>query len=467
MILDPNGSSFDNDKAHAFWHSDTGQSVLKVIKAATKDSGSGDSSGGCDCYEVEETQKTLVPEQTVTTASAYNMIYASLADCVYDQSVVGNEATVVYNGVEYKCSPRINTNTYTTFVEFGGHRTYGNNGYSDDYSEYPFIILINENSGSVFTEEPRTVSIKATAPSSDVIPSDNFKRAVRNSPGLRLKRDNTFINGSQTELIYDSEAVVTDANGNITAVIDRDLFAQIPTDALFPVSSNANQIVLGYYNKNGQRSTITIPIASSTGDMQRSVYDKYGYVSRAGGIDDYVSGQLEGSGISDFRERIVGGNMPIEVDLASFRRITDWDELFVKGDRNNYWGELNPYNGWSSDPDAGDYVPLENVYISDVINYLSRNNKYNPGYSEKRLFDWSTYIKIVPYTPIDRLRMRQAGISEIYGFLNIEDTDTTFDYLNYPIRLYTFEEPTNLSSLVGDSIISLQVLYITPVIFGP
>lgn len=292
MILDPNGSSFNNDKAHAFWHSDTGQSVLKVIKAATKDSGSGDSSGGCDCYEVEEGTRIIVSEQSVTTSSGDP---SPLTNASYDASLSGKTVTVTFDGMEYECTAVLDR--FGEIALGGFNETTGT-----DFSEYPFcVFLVPGGSGSVlFAQTAGEHTIKVEAATKTVTPSDNFKLAVRASPGLRLKRQTS--GNRPIELIYDSEAVTTDAAGNITDITDRTQFAMIPTDALFLQSRDTSQIALGYYTADGQLHTLIIPLGGGNGDMTKNVYDNDSTIQNAGGIKNYVQtyvSEYDGGGGSD------------------------------------------------------------------------------------------------------------------------------------------------------------------------
>ena len=291
MILDPNGSSFDNDKAHAFWHSDTGQSVLKVIKAATKDSGSSDSSGSCDCYTVEEGTRIIVSEQSVTTSSGDP---SPLTNASFDASLSGKTVSVTFDGTPYECTAVLD--------RFGELLVGGFDGDDINFEEYPFcVVLVPGGSGSVlFAQTAGEHTIKAEAATKTVTPSDNFKLAVRASPGLRLKRQTS--GNRPMELIYDSEAVTTDADGNITDITDRTQFAMIPTDALFLQSRNTSQIALGYYTTDGQLRTLNIPLGGGNGDMTKNVYDNDSTIQNAGGIKNYVQtyvSEYGGGGGSD------------------------------------------------------------------------------------------------------------------------------------------------------------------------
>lgn len=338
MILDPNGSSFDNDKAHAFWHSDTGQSVLKVIKAATKDSGSGDGSGGCDCYTVEEGTRTIVPQQTVSASSGSP---GTLTDASYDASLSGKTVSVTFDGAPYECT--------AVPDQFGELLVGGFDGDDISFEEYPFcVVLVPGGSGSVlFTQTTGEHTIKAEAATKTVTPSDNFKLAVRASPGLRLKRQTS---GSRPmELIYDSEAVTTDAAGNITGITDRTQFAMIPTDALFLQSSGTSQITLGYYNEDGQLRTLNIPLGggSGSGDMTKIVYDNDSTIQNAGGIKNYVQNYVSehGGGDGTFAPGDPGHGGQLGLVQPSWERaegMTTWGdpvwraEIFNRGDERIY-----------------------------------------------------------------------------------------------------------------------------------
>jgi len=421
MILDPNGSSFDNDRAHAFWHSDTGQSVLKVIKAATKDSGSGGGSDcGCDCYEVEENPTVILSEQTLTLSSNGRNQYGDQhPKIVYEpaSALIGQSVVVTFNGKEYACI--VNKNKYGD-LELGGG--YNWDAYTPDFSEYPFSISIDKDnlSTNLLTNATGEATVKIEI--RNVTPSGNFKLAVEKCPGTQYKiLPVQGLKGLPVRVaLYTDDNVIVDNEGNIVYVVDSSKYVEIPKTPLFLVSNDSANVRLGYI-ENGTGKSVNIPLSGSY--LKVSDYDYRWEVKNAGGIASYVGDKIGGA-LKDIKLPCIVNTVTETVYLSGFHLASN-DEIY----------EI--FNIEDTGATSNCYVQDLNITVQFDEKYQTENSGPAPLFNE-----FVTQIRAVPYDRFQEYLLHKAGIHGYIGVavLNNRPEKGTSGYI-YSLRLYMFGQP--------------------------
>ena len=130
-------------------------------------------------YTVETQAVAVVPEQTVTTAvqgRPFAMGGLVLAEGITSLDDVSDTLTITFQGQEYVCEANaVNGGKY-----YGGFTETG-----QDFSQYPFALAFESSNDVVvsglITESAGTYTVKAMEEGKVVVPSEEFKQAVKSS----------------------------------------------------------------------------------------------------------------------------------------------------------------------------------------------------------------------------------------------------------------------------------------------
>lgn len=142
--------------------------------------------GDCDCgFECEET-KSLIINETVTTALDNGYYVADIVHAFQDDPPL--TMLITFDGVEYECEKASENGYY-----YGG---LGTNG--PDFSKYPFLIVADANGITLYTEAAGTHTLKL----------ESFERTVTKTSGCFV----AAVRAALGPLILQQEDATTDPN---------------------------------------------------------------------------------------------------------------------------------------------------------------------------------------------------------------------------------------------------------------